>query len=135
MTITFVGEKLSPRVLLSMKAGNPFEFDELCVTSFAILLQEFESLPLTEHPERLKFILAIYLEYSGAVDKLCTCPGPGIWLKLIPVIQAKRNSTITLQELAKGLISRIMSICIHLFPNRYRILRGCRGTISCSWCI
>ena len=72
-TIEFVGKKLSSAVLFSMKVGKPFEFDALCVTSFAILLQEFGSRPLSEHPEHLEFIIAVYLEFSDAVNKASMC--------------------------------------------------------------
>jgi len=56
-----------------MKIGKPFEFDALCVTSFAILLQELGSRPLTEHTEHLEFIAAVYLEFFDAVNKASMC--------------------------------------------------------------
>jgi hypothetical protein len=57
-----------------MKVGKPFKLDGLCVTSFAILLQEIWSQPLSEHPEHLEFIIAVYLEFFDAVNKASMCP-------------------------------------------------------------
>jgi len=119
MSIAFVGEKLSSRLLVSMKAGNRFEFDELCVTSVAILLQEVESRPLTDHPEHLEFIIVIYLEFFDAVNEPSRCPERDVWLTVIPPVQARRNSIATSQGLAKGLSSLILSTYSHLFLNRY----------------
>lgn len=59
-----------------MKVGKPFEFDQLCVTSFAILLQEISSRPLTQHSEHLEFIIAVYLEFIDAVNKASMYPEP-----------------------------------------------------------
>lgn len=72
-TIAFVGEKLSSTVLISIKVRKPFEFDGLCVTTFAILLQEIGSRPSAEHPEHLEFIVAVYLEFFDAVNKASMC--------------------------------------------------------------
>ncbi|KIM48444.1 hypothetical protein M413DRAFT_440178 [Hebeloma cylindrosporum] len=153
-TIAFVGEKLSSMVLRSMKVGKPFEFDGLCVTTLAILLQEIGSRPLTEHPKHLEFIIAVYLEFFDAVDKASqkelddhlarACKGlelsdyihlQSLVSESLSNVEVLRRHLLHLVHLAALLlrehpshslvhIQKFATRCIHIFSEKDHFVRG-----------
>lgn len=70
----FIGQKLTARLIQTKTqapngpVGNGKASDNLCVVAFAILLQELEAIPVSEHYLQLDLVVAVYIAFADNLN-------------------------------------------------------------------